>query len=454
MDQIKVALSWLKEHHFWVLSVVVLGTAIGVWYMASGAIAGQYKANEAKITGEIANIDRLQSQPFKPNEGINNKQQLEVQQQAQNVLDEWRKLYQEQKEAVLIWPEELGQDFVKAVQNAKFGDPIIGRRRELYQTYIKGTFPNLLKIVDAEPLEGGRSSRGGGIGGFGGEGFGGGFGPDGGEEASEKYLVQWADQDALRSRLELKKQPSALQIWVLQEDLWVYTTLLQSIARTNEETKATRSERAAVQTIVELKVGQPAAGFDPTETRLASPDVDDNPSTGGFGGGDFGGDFGGGFGGGDFGGGFGGGDFGGGFGGGDFGGGGFGGGGAVGETSSQLLANRYLDGEGAPIADAGEDYSVFGREFKRLPVRLVLEMDSRWLSQLMWELANASMQVEIEEVRFNPDGQPGARRSSSGGSGQVEAFDRRPTYGTVVLQGIVYLFNEPDSSIATVEESF
>ncbi|CAN0351712.1 unnamed protein product, partial [Ectocarpus sp. 4 AP-2014] len=229
------------------------------------------------------------------------------------------------------------------------------------------------------------------------------------------YLVDWVDQGELRSRLELEKVPSHLQIWVLQEDLWVYGTLLEAIAKTNAATGATRRDRAAVQTILEMKVGQSAANYDASAGRLAVPDTSDSVPSGGFGG-EFGGEFGGGeFGGGGFGGGeFGGGGFGGGeFGGGEFGGGGGGFGGEGGDPTAVLLGGRYLGPDDAPILEVTPGEYSFGREFKRLPVRLTMEMDTRWLSTLMWELANAPLQVEVDQVRFNPEG--GGRRASRGG---------------------------------------
>lgn len=461
MDQVKAALAWLKAHHFWVLTLVVVGTVIGVWYTSSASLASTYKSNEGKIKQEFSSVNNLNT-PFKPNPSINEKQQEETRLQAEAVLQEWIELYNVQKNEVLNWPEELGDRFIDAVKDAKFGDKIVSRRRELYLNYIKETFPGLLEIVDAQPIldsSGGGASRGLG-GGLGGE-YGGEYGGGGGglEEEIETYLVQWLDQGELRSRLELDKVPSSLQIWVLQEDLWVYETLLKAIANTNKATGATRAERAAVQTIMELKVGQTAAGADPKAQRLAAPDASEAPvsGAGGFGGGEYG-DFGGEYGGeGGFGGEYGGGGFGGEYGGGgyggEYGGGGFGGPGAGGDgdLATVLLAGRYLGEDGAPKTDVPPDYN-FGREFKRLPVRMVLDMDSKWLSTLMWELANAPMQVEIEEVRFNPEG--GAQKRSSGlGGGEVEVFDRRPTVGTVILQGIVYVFNEPDASIAQFDSA-
>lgn len=469
MDQVKAALAWLKQHHFWVLSVIIIGATLGVWYSASSSVASQTKSAISKINGEFQSVSGLINKPFKPNDSINERQQAETKKLAEDVFREWQGLYTVQKEKVLIWPPELGARFINAVKDAKFGDSISSGRREDYLNYIKETFPSLVEIVDAELFPedgagGGAASRGGGEfggrgGDFGGE-YGGGsaVGADG--EPLESHLVQWLDQGDLRSRLVPETVPSSIQIWTLQEDLWVYRTLLQAIANTNTETGATRRERAAVQTIIEMKVGQAAGRKD--QATLVPPDASEaaGMASSGFGGefgggrGEFGGEFGGGyggeFGGGEFGGGYGGrGEFGGGeFGGGEFGAGGEGGG----DAASAMLAGRYLNDAGEPIMEVSSDYS-FGREFKRLPVRMVLQMDTKWLAALMWELANAPLQVEVEQVRFNPEGEAGQGSRPMTASGEVAAFDRRPTHGTVVLSGIVYIFNPPDPSIIATDSA-
>ncbi|MEQ8848670.1 hypothetical protein [Botrimarina sp.] len=460
MDQIKVALAWLKKHHFWVLAVIVVGAATGVWYSGSASVASATDSAKSTIQSQFQQVKTHSTASFKPNEGINSQQREEVRKQAENVLAEWNKLYEIQKETTLIWPEELGPRFINAVQGDRFGDPISSTNRNAYQNYISEAFPSLVAKVDARliPADGARGPR---------PGMGGGeFGPGGpvDGEPEDTHLVEWLDQLDLRKRLDLDTTPSALTVWVLQEDLWVYTSVLGAIADTNEATGATRRERAAVQTIVELKVGQAAGPSNAEEQRIVAPEKEKVASGGGgfggeFGGGEYGGYGGGEFGGGEFGGGeYGGGEFGGGmggeYGGGGYGGGEFGGGAAVPEGAdpeTALLAGRYLDEAGAPITTVTPgDYS-FGREFKRLPVRMVLEMDTRWLPTLMWELANAPLQVEIEQVRFNPGEGARAGRSFNASAGAAAAFERRPTVGTVILHGIVYIFNQPDPAVAQLD---
>ncbi len=459
MDQIKVALAWLKVHHFWVLAVLVVGLASGAWYSASSSIAKEFKSNKQKINSEFTAQGGLLNKPFKPNDAINSRQEEEIAQLAVGVRNIWSELYGRQKEAVLEWPQQLGKKFAKYVENKNFGDTINTKWRDRYLNYIQKRFTDLIAIVDAEETQEGGSRRGSrGLGGGammmeGGGGIGGARGARGGsEEPIETHLVEWVDQGDLRERLNLDKRPSSLKIWVLQEDLWVYETLLKEIADTNRLSGATRRNRAAIRTILQLQVGRNAAGGNASSGRLFIPQdleaiAGDGMGRGGMGRGDMGmGDMGMGMG---------------------MDGGrsemggmrgmGMGGRGMGGETDGDeatvLLAGRYVDEEGAPITSVPEDRQ-FGVEYKRLPVRLVLEMDRRYLPALIVELANAPLQVEVEQVRVNPSdaGAAGGRRRRGGtGNDSVEAFDREPTVGTVVLQGVVYIFNPPDEQVLAVE---
>jgi hypothetical protein len=445
MDQVKLALAWLKQHHFWVLSVLVVAVTVGVWYTASSSVASQTKTNISKIDGEFSAVTGLISKPFKPNEEINTKQGEQTKILANDVLTEWSGLYKEQKEKVLVWPAELGKQFIDAVKDKKFGDRITPRNREIYVNYIKETFPSLVAIVDAELLA--EDATGGGAGG--GRGFGGGGrgefdGGRGGEFAGagvdgqpiSNHLVQWLDQGELRARLS-PEAVTDIQAWTLQEDLWVYRALLQAIANTNKASNATRRDRAAIPTIIEMKVGRAAGQKDAAP--LVPPETSVSSGMDMGGGGDFGRGGGGEFGGG--------GDFG--RGGGEF---GSEMGGEGVDPSTALLAGRYLGEDGKPVMEVPPDFK-FGAEFKRLPVRMVLEMDTKYLGTLMWELANASLQVQVEQVRFNPEGETGQPARGMAGAGEVATFDRRPTKGTVILHGIVYIFNQPDPSITQGESA-
>jgi len=161
-----------------------------------------------------------------------------------------------------------------------------------------------------------------------------------------------------------------------------------------------------------------------------------------------------------------------------------------------LLSGRYLDEKGMPIpfgsAGGGEgagpgpgpteappaadlsapaapvDFDQFGKGYKRLPIRMVLEMDLRWLQLLIANCANQPLRVEVQEVRINPPdaigaGGPGGGGMSYSGRGGMagpggatnlfpdrnglQTFSAKPNVTNVVIQGTIYIFNKPNLNI-------
>ena len=84
-----------------------------------------------------------------------------------------------------------------------------------------------------------------------------GAGPEGGMPGmvpgmlpeDDDYICEWFDQAVIRDELNFPQRPSSLRIWVTQEDLWVYHTLLDVIAKTNQAAGATRMSNAAVKVV-------------------------------------------------------------------------------------------------------------------------------------------------------------------------------------------------------------
>jgi hypothetical protein len=134
------------------------------------------------------------------------------------------------------------------------------------------------------------------------------------------------------------------------------------------------------------------------------------------------------------------------------------------EEKGMLLSGRYLDPQGNPIDSVGAaGPTAFGIEYKRLPVRMKLLMDQRWLTHLIAECANAPLQVEVREVRINPpatssgggyDSRMGSFAPSrgSGREGEALAFPAEPNVVPVEIKGMIYIFNEPDPAVLQVQE--
>ncbi len=459
MDQLRVVFAWLKEYHFWLLSGLAAIFALAGWYMGTGHLAADYKTNKGKIDSAFSQVDQKSKRNFQPNDDTNEKQEKEIEKLLTEVKQTWSDLYERQSEQVLMWPPQLNRQFQDYIATLGFGDDIKRDMREQYTNYIEGRFDDFPKMIDANSLDDG--ATGSGFGGRGGGGFGGGRTDD--DIELEDFTVLWDDQLRLKEQLTWPQTGSSWQIWATQEDLWVYETLLKAIAATNKAKGSDRRSNAAIRTVFALEVGQEAAKQSRQRgrvTELATASTGGElGSEGDFGGGDeFGGsgeDFGGE---------------------GDFG----AGGGDVENEKALYFSGRYIDGEGKPVPVVADteplDITLFGTEYKRLPVRLYLEMDQRWVSYLVVQLANAPLQVEVQEVRLNPEeasgggggdfggGQSrGGGRSGGGDFGggfgsssnetEVQVFDRQPYMKEVVLQGVVYIFNPPDETKLQLEGS-
>jgi hypothetical protein len=502
MDQVRTALAWLKKHHFWVLTGLAVLIALGCWWSAANKMSAKYEADQKTIKGGFDIVGAVKSASFHPNDTINNHEIDEIKKVSGGVAKLWQVLYDKQRENVLQWPTALNKAFRDAVEKMQFAEDIPRDLRDNYQNYIELHFPELPKQISARPIEG---NEAGGPGGPGGE-FRRTYVPEspGGANAGpddNDYICEWLDQAVIRDELNFPQRPSSLRIWVTQEDLWVYHTLLDVIAKTNQAAGATRMSNAAVKTIYSLEVGSRAAPYSRKSGRLLVPPAvagatdagpGGMPGPGGPGGPPGGGPMG------------------------ERPGMGPPGGGPMGERGMSgqgmgpgalgngpmtpameqnfLLSGRYLDDKGQPIvlgggggaeagtpaapATAGDasaaggtpsvDMNQFGTGFKRLPIRMVLQMDARWLPQLITTCANEPLRVEVQEVRINPPdggsvGGIGGPAGFGGGGGPgmggqpganvfqehagILTFPAQPHIKNVVIQGIIYIFNKPNLNI-------
>jgi hypothetical protein len=465
MDQLKKVWGWLQRQHFWVLTVLTVLIALGCWLHGANALWTEYKANRGKIDTTFASANSVKSKPFHPNEKVQQAQTAEIAKQQATVGAIWKELYDRQTASVLKWPSNLSEQFRNYISKLNFGEKIPPNLRRHYNNYIRDHFPELPKIVGALEETGEGS---------GGMGQGGDFdlrnyiqnrtnntGRVGAEgDPSQPYeepdfIVYWADQQSIRDELAPRATPSSKRIWKTQEDLWVYEALLTIIADTNKAAHADRNSNAAIRVIASLEVGRVAAQASRSRNRIDMPEsaaaapggmmgegmegeMGSPLGRGGEGTGMEGGGYGGEYG--------------------EMGGRGMGAEGADPDTG--LFDGRYVGADGAPIPDPGDgNPAAFGTEFKRLPVRMRLWMDQRWLPQLITECANAPLQVEVQEVRINPAETGSGGGYSRGGdmqygpaSGAMAAVemapDLEPNMKTVVIQGIVYIFNPPTDASA------
>jgi hypothetical protein len=453
MDKVRAFLRVTWQQRFWVLSVFGTLVAVICWMKAASKLQAEFKLDKAAIEGKFGEMQAIIGKTVHGNEAVNARERKEASIIADSVKALWQKLYDNQRKEVLFWPKVLGDDFVKYIDKKKFGEDIETDYRNRYLNYIKNRFDALVEMVNAQKMP--DADIGGAM-----EGRGPAPIPlELDPTATPDYWVQWLDQGALQAKLTFPSTPSSKVIWVRQEDLWVYETLLKAINNVNKERGTSRPDNAAIRVIVNLQVGAEAAAASLSQGNILMPPGVASSEAGAPGGME---------------------------------GGprgetpmpmGMESGGAAGAESmdAALLSGRYVDAEGKPISD-GSTVTGQGQEFRRLPVRMMLMMDQKWLSRMLVECANAPLPIEVKRLRINPEkSAAGFSMESTGAAGMGGMYSRGGPEGgaammsrgmesaggaysamqlpsdlqtsglaQVEIQGLVYIFNPPDAAMLTV----
>jgi hypothetical protein len=433
MDQIRKFMAVIGKLHFWLLCLLAASVALVGWKLASAALTAKFDENKRSVTGHFSSLQAVKNDLKHPNERINEAFRARAEQQKQLVAKRWQDLYEAQRKTVLRWPPNFGPFFSEQVYQLQFGAPIPQPDREVYQSQVlemfQKEFPSIVK-ASSESL---RSRSGGSEGPQRPVSFRGGAGRESDRNpVLDDYVLHWDDYADIVLKLDWKDTPTAIKIWITQEDLWVYKTLLNIIARTNEGAKGPHD--AVVKRIVQLQVGPEAALESNAQSRILRPAAggdgeaqsgaeDAKPPAQADG--------------------------------------------EHGQLDADardklLLDNRYLDENGKPMPGdsviIGDAATANPNPFNRLPVRMALEMDARRLEELLVECANAELPVEVQQVRINVDptgagNRGGAYQSRTGDDGGlVVSTGRRGVEGQVVdpavvpviVQGTIYIYNPPN----------
>lgn len=403
MEQLKPILSGLFRNHFWILCGVIAPVLMGGWFTETARMQDERDTRVKDIKGWFDDVSAVTDEPEHPNTIANTGMDQFIEELKAEVNEAWEYQY-EQQAKILVWPEELKQDFIDRVENirpieqmAPDEDPLGPSLRERYRDYIQAELPKLARIVGAKwaPSAGGGMEEGGGM--FG--AIGGGGGMSGGatkgepaEEDDEDFAVTWSasDQSDLQfSRFDWSSKgslvPSSLEILYAQEDLWVLRALMNIVADTN--TDESGSNLGIIKEIVSIKMGgdatesagsigsAAAGGMSALDRSFLGGDDEEGGSRGGGGMDIFGG---------------------------------------MSRGPVDPAQNRYVDTNYKPIRASTlrtvlspENDKVQNKEevylvvAKRMPVRLNLIMDSRKVHRLISACGNSDLVVEVRQVRIN-----------------------------------------------------
>ena len=219
--------------------------------------------------------------------------------------------------------------------------------------------------------------------------------------------VAWNSPDLDFTMKNWTRQPQSFEVWLTQEDLWVYQALLWVIAKSNEgivengipvsaagatggmtsgasgtNTRPLDLSRSVVKEIIDLSIGKKAAQVLKSQSsrRISragsgSGALGDSSSSSGDSLSGFGGES------------------------------GFGSSDGMGGTAMNpeaarkaALAGRYVDADGAPLTEP-----VLTSQYRRMPIYLNLRVDQRFISDVLVHCANCPMPIDVLWVTVNPD---------------------------------------------------
>lgn len=416
MDKVKHYLAIAGKHHFWILCAIVALLTLGSWYTSTADLRAEFQAKKSKITEAETKAAGVRNEPNHPNEEYSLEMNRMISAYKANLRELWKAQYEAQGKN-LQWPVEkpgfpgLTEEFVEQVKDlrpietavpydptSKGPDVLKGNFKDQYRNFVKSTeLPRLAEIIDAKwyPAEMGNA---------------GGFNRAIGGEEVQEGTVEWhaENQEYLQNtRFDWSKEqgglPTTLQILYAQEDLWVLGTLINIIAKTNQGADARHN--AVVKEIKYLKLGSDAVGFSGEVIRLAPPEA--VPGAPGA---------------------------------------------PVAGAPAPLMPaapvpgapgvpgmapvvrdpaeGRYVDDKYQPVPpgrlrdafSSNKPEEAFLAVAKRMPVRMHLVIDQRYINRLLAECGNSNLIVEIRQVRVNrPVFEGGGLPGAAGGPGAVFA---------------------------------
>ena len=323
MDKILPLIGWIKKNRFWLGSGLLSVAMIATWFLITMSIGKQTAESQSKIKQSINSGEAILK--VSAEEGVlahaNSSTQVGMKSELTKSLDEivkaWNIRHQAQQ-AILKWPTEIidNAEFVSAF--SQFDPPEtfpekydkghgLERYRELYRIAIPKQMDKICKEIlrakwnydpefatagaapTGQPAGGGRPGGGRTLGPPGGElGDLGGAGAAGTTASTSddlgRFAVVWDDKNQAlwRSKLTEFSQkddhfladsaPTPLQIYMLQQDLWLLEAMFTIIRQINGDVKS--NDLAGIKKIYHVVFGREArtqeGTLTPLDLRLAS----------------------------------------------------------------------------------------------------------------------------------------------------------------------------------------
>jgi hypothetical protein len=478
MDKVKEVLANVQKYHFWILCALVVIVGFISWYLATSSLDRQTADNANKIKTRDSEIQTVNNTPEHPNANFLTGMDNLITPFSAHIARAWDKRYEQQK-SLLIWPASMTKlegfleqvNHLRPIETVPFPTPpekeIDNKYLDTYRHFITGELPRLAEIIGAKwYVQAGESSSSGpgttsifqrppsGL-----EGPGGGL-P--GKEVDNSIVI-WNEanqKQILENHFPFAstngKKPTTLEVLYAQEDLWVFEAIMRIIKKTNGNADANYNAhikeissiqigptaRGRMGKIMPVQLRQTASATGPGGTAMpptSSPPASTPPTQ------------------------------------------------ATEAERADPAFERYVDVDYNPLpvatlrnaATSTDPKIAIYAVAKRIPVRMRLFMDQRYLSDLLAHCGNFNLPIEVRQVRINcpeglqsddaqlgggamlalpPGGESGRgsmmlgppsstassggkrkRPSATGGLGDEAKVD--PNEIEVEVYGIVYIFN-------------
>lgn len=262
-DSLRQQLAPVIKHHFWILAALVPLVLVPALFVAAGQLKTTIDRERATIDGHVSALNAVRGEPDHPNDAWVETFDQRTDAVRQELLGEWGGLWESQA-PLRTWPAELGPDFLGSVQEVESG-----RRPELQfrdlQRY-QNTVPDIVRQLPArmgcKETMGATDGEGGAEGLDRGSSFVGGRGLGGEEDnpdASQQLVpLEWRaeDQKRLFKSFAWSRAPTSTQVFLAQEELWVYGLFCDTVSRMNKGARGAYD--ASITLVEELAVGYPA----------------------------------------------------------------------------------------------------------------------------------------------------------------------------------------------------
>lgn len=408
MDHVRAIISWLRRYHFWLLNLVILGVALGLWFTQTGALEAEARTRQSTLDSKFTGLDSIKRNAHHPNETFVTAISEQTEKLKTLTNEAHAELYRRQArvlDAPEFLPDEVRQPLARALTDDR---SIPETLRRQYMNFSVAAFRELFKTLQLRQPE---------------------------DDGKFRGLIVWPEEarETLAAAYHWEGTPSDLQTRLSVEDYQCYRVLIDVLNAMNEGSSDHLA--AVVKQIGRLAIGQGATTSEGGMAAFmapAAPLTDGRVQAG-----------------------------------------------RVGRPvqrdpkyrpdGPELLANRYLDDTGQPIA-SGEPKHPFP-QYRLVPVRMQLLVDQRRLPRVLAKLSSAAVPIEILQVQFNPSGRfnPYEQRATGGAAGQAggtgasgtkagtgrdpaEGLETTPHDVSIEILAQMYLFNPPQEMPAAEGE--